>query len=88
MLGTMDVSSRTEIIFVVYNKEDKKNCKLQTYPTFLNLDDTSYTTILRNWRQKVLDATIDENSQLLFQKKELYYTLSPMRNITDMSRHI
>ena len=65
MLGTMGVTSRTEIISVIYKKVIK---------TILQTTDP-YTAILKNQLQKTLDTVIGQNQSASIKKIEQFYIL-------------
>ena len=76
MLGTVSVSSRREIISVIYKKGDKKDNADYKPISLLNLDYKIYTKIFKNCKWKTLHAVIHENKFAAIKNRVLLHTLS------------
>ena len=76
MLGTVSVSSRREIISVIYKKDDKKDIAGYKPTSLLNLDYKIYTKIFKNCMRKTLHVMIRENKFAAIKNRVLLHTLS------------
>ena len=76
MLDTVSVSSRGEIIPVIYKKGDKKDIADYKPISLLNLDYKIYTKIFKNCMRKTLHVMIRENKFAAIKNRVLLHTLS------------
>ena len=76
MLDTVSVSSRREIIPVIYKKGDKKDIADYKPISLLNLDCKIYTKIFKNCMRKTLHVMIRENKFAAIKNRVLLHTLS------------
>ena len=76
MLDTVSVSSRREIIPVIYKKGDKKDIADYKPISLLNLDYKIYTKIFKNCMRKTLHVMMRENKFAAIKNRVLLHTLS------------
>ena len=76
MLDTVSVSSRREIIPVIYKKGDKKDIADYKPISLLYLGYKIYTKIFKNCMRKTLHLMIRENKFAAIKNRVLLHTLS------------
>ena len=80
--------SRTGIISVIYKKDNKKDIEYYRPISRLNLDYKIYARIPKTKMQKTLDTIIGKNQSAAVKNRNIFRTLSTIRDTIDVSNKL